>query len=238
MTGSLLSGFGSSQAAATPQKQVHVLELFTSQGCSSCPPADKLLKTLAERDDVIALSFPVSYWDYLGWRDTLAKEEYNIRQKYYAKMRGDREIYTPQIIVDGLFHVVGSRADAIDEAIGKTTEKLKSAQVSLDVKIEDGKATVTAGSAPDESSHRNGRISLICFSKSVGVKIGRGENYGRNVTYINVARDVVPVGAWDGNNIQYTVDLPEGESFDGVAAVLQENESAAVLGAISVDLSD
>lgn len=233
----LLSGFGSSNAAAEPQKQMHVLELFTSQGCSSCPPADALLKDLAKRDDVIALSFPVSYWDYLGWKDTLAKDEYNKRQKVYAKTRGDREIYTPQLIVNGMTHVVGSRPDAIEAAMKLTTEKLKNTHVRVTVEVADGKATVTAGEAPEGSARRKGLLSLICFSKSVEVEIGRGENTGHEVTYTNVARDVIPVGEWNGKFIQYTVDLPDDDSFDGIAALLQENESAAMLGATSAGLS-
>ena len=233
----VLSGFGSSNAAAEPQKQVHVLELFTSQGCSSCPPADALLKDLAKRDDVIALSFPVSYWDYLGWKDTLAKEEYNKRQKIYAKKRGDREIYTPQLIVNGMTHVVGSRPEAIEAAMKLTTEKLKNTHVRVTVEVADGKATVTAGAAPEGSARRKGLLSLICFSKSVEVEIGRGENNGHEVTYTNVAREVIPAGEWNGKFIQYTVDLPDDESFDGIAALLQENESAAMLGATSTAAS-
>ncbi len=99
---------------ATP---VTVLELFTSQGCSSCPPADALLNELSKRDGVLALTMPVNYWDYLGWKDTLAAEQFTKRQRSYAEFRGDHEIYTPQLIVNGLAQVVGSREDAVDAAI-------------------------------------------------------------------------------------------------------------------------
>lgn len=230
----MLSGLGASDAAAEPQKQMHVLELFTSQGCSSCPPADAVLKGLAKRNDVLALSFPVSYWDYLGWKDTLAKDEYNKRQKAYAKQRGDREIYTPQLIVNGMTHVVGSRPEAIDAAMKSTTEKLKNTHVPVSVTVADGKATVTAGAAPEGSTRRDGQLSVICFSKSVTVTIGRGENSGREITYTNVAREIIPAGRWRGENTQYTVDLPPSRFYDGVAALLQENESAAMLGASAV----
>jgi hypothetical protein len=232
----LLTGVGSSSASAEPQKQMHVLELFTSQGCSSCPPADAVLKDLAKRDDVLALSLPVSYWDYLGWKDTLAKDEFNKRQKTYAKKRGDREIYTPQLIVNGMTHVVGSRPEAIDVAMELTAEKLKNTHVRVTVKVADGKATVTAGAAPEGSARRDGMLSVICFSKSVKVEIGRGENTGREVTYTNVAREIIPAGKWRGSNVQYTVDLPPSRFYDGVAALLQENESAAMLGASAVAL--
>lgn len=230
-------GIAASSAVAGPQKQVQVLELFTSQGCSSCPPADALLKNLAKRDDIVALSFPVSYWDYLGWKDTLAKNEYNERQYEYAQRRGDREIYTPQLVVNGMTHVVGSRAGAIDTAIRLTNEKLDRVRVPVRVEINDGKATISAGSAPEDSAMRVGRLLLVCYSHSEEIAIGRGENTGREVTYTNVAREIIPVGKWNGENIQYTVNLPNENSFDGIAVLLQENESAAMLGATSAALS-
>jgi len=237
IAGNVVFGLVSSSAVAEPRKPMNVLELFTSQGCSSCPPADALLQDLAKRDDVVALSFPVSYWDYLGWKDTLAKEEYNNRQYEYAHKRGDREIYTPQLIVNGITHVVGSHAGAIDAAMKLTDEKLENARVPVDVEIKNGKATVTAGKAPEGSLLRDGYLSIVCYSKSVEIAIGRGENTGRDVSYTNVAREIIPVGKWNGENTQYTVDLPEGDSFDGVAVLLQESESAAMLGATATALS-
>lgn len=227
----------SSHAVAGPQKHVNVLELFTSQGCSSCPPADALLKKLSKRDDVIALSFPVSYWDYLGWKDTLAKEEHNKRQYYYAQKRGDREIYTPQLIVNGMTHVVGSNAGAIEAAMKTTSEKLEAAHVPVSVEVSNGSATVTAGEAPEESSFRDGRLLLVCYSRSEKIAIARGENTGREVAYTNVARELIPVGKWNGKNVQYAVDLPDGTAFDGVTVLLQENESAAVIGATTAMLT-
>ena len=140
-----LTGVWSSEASAASEKQMYVLELFTSQGCSSCPPADALLKEYAKRDDVVAISFPVSYWDYLGWKDTLAKGEHNERQRAYAHHRGDREIYTPQLIVNGLAHVVGSHPDDIDTAMSATGGKLETMTVPVSVEVSDGKATIDYG---------------------------------------------------------------------------------------------
>src|SRR5580704_3087368 len=99
-----------------------VVELFTSQGCSSCPPADKIIGELARDPSVIALSMPIDYWDYLGWKDTLADSRFSARQKAYSQMRGDREVYTPQVVVNGSTHVIGSDRAGIESAIG-TTEK-------------------------------------------------------------------------------------------------------------------
>src|SRR3954466_1108673 len=97
-----------------------IVELFTSQGCSSCPPADKIIGDLAQDPSVIALSMPIDYWDYLGWKDTLADSRFSARQKAYSQMRGDRDVYTPQVVVNGALQVVGSDRPAIEDAIGVT----------------------------------------------------------------------------------------------------------------------
>src|SRR5580698_6177356 len=110
-----------------------VVELFTSQGCSSCPPADKLIGELAKDPSVVALSMPIDYWDYLGWKDTLADARFSARQKAYSVMRGDRDVYTPQVVVNGSAHVVGSDRAGIEDAIGDTrkTEGVMSVPVSM-----------------------------------------------------------------------------------------------------------
>src|SRR5579859_806576 len=117
-------------AAAEPRA---VVELFTSQGCSSCPPADKVIGELAKDPSVIALSMPIDYWDYLGWKDTLADSRFSARQKAYSLMRGDRDVYTPQAVVNGTAHVVGSDRAGIEGAIGATskTDGVMSVPVSM-----------------------------------------------------------------------------------------------------------
>ena len=107
-------------ASVAPASRARVIELFTSQGCSSCPPADKLLGELARDPSLIALSLPVDYWDYLGWKDTLALHGHSDRQRAYAQARGDREVYTPQVVVNGVVHVLGSDKAAIEHAIAQT----------------------------------------------------------------------------------------------------------------------
>src|SRR3984885_8858207 len=104
-------------AAAEPRA---VVELFTSQGCSSCPPADKIIGELAKDPSVIALSMPIDYWDYLGWKDTLADARFSARQQAYSRVRGDRGVYTPQVVVNGSVHLIGSDRAGIEEAIGDT----------------------------------------------------------------------------------------------------------------------
>src|SRR6266508_3656100 len=113
----LSAGFVS--ARAEPRA---VIELFTSQGCSSCPPADRLVGELARDPSIVAMSLPVDYWDYLGWKDTLANPRHTARQRGYARVRGDREVYTPQVVVNGAFHVIGSDKAAIEHVIAKSRQ--------------------------------------------------------------------------------------------------------------------
>src|SRR5215217_8389048 len=127
-----------------------VLELFTSQGCSSCPPADKLIAEYTRDPSVIALSLAVDYWDYLGWKDTLAMSGHSNRQRAYAKARGDREVYTPQVVVDGAVHALGSDKAAIERVIRQTRDQ--SAPLKLPVTLErtGDKLTVTIGAGENE----------------------------------------------------------------------------------------
>src|SRR5690348_12190804 len=127
-------------AAAEPRA---VIELFTSQGCSSCPPADKLLGELAHDRSLIALSLPVDYWDYLGWKDTLALRGHGIRQRGYAETRGDRAVYTPQVVVNGVVHALGSDKDAIEKAIAESRAKSDALSLPVSMKVDNGRVTVT-----------------------------------------------------------------------------------------------
>src|ERR1700710_23203 len=125
-----------------------IVELFTSQGCSSCPPADKVLGELAKDPSVIALSMPIDYWDYLGWKDTLADARFSARQKAYSQVRGDRKIYTPQVVVNGSAHVIGSDRAGIDRAIGDTSKAdgVMSVPVSMTVAGKQINVSVAAAS--------------------------------------------------------------------------------------------
>ncbi|WP_051231242.1 DUF1223 domain-containing protein [Kaistia adipata] len=220
-------------APATPVTAV--LELFTSQGCASCPPADEVLEDFAKRPDIVALSLPVDYWDYLGWKDTLARKEFTLRQKAYANARGDRQIYTPQMIVNGRTHVVGSDRAAIDAAL--------KAEVPLGVPIEIGmtadaiKVAIGATRDPSTPKARKGTIWLALYKRHVDVPIRKGENQDRTLTYYNVVTKLRPIAMWRGDAT--TVDLPMSEyrqaHADGCAVLLQaetvNGEPGEMLGA-------
>ncbi len=229
--------FFASPAQAADHDRKSVLELFTSQGCSSCPPADALLAKLATRDDIVALTMPVNYWDHLGWRDTLAKEAFTQRQRNYAESRGDREIYTPQLVVNGIAHVVGSRADDIEDAMRRTSLKLDEAWVPLALQRDGEAMRLQAGAAPLDSTYRRGTVWLAFFSNTVPVNIRRGENTGARITYTNVVRRLERAGRWDGEAASFQAMIPRGRGIDGCAAFLQADGSKVILGAAIVHLA-
>ncbi|MBU2533019.1 MAG: DUF1223 domain-containing protein [Alphaproteobacteria bacterium] len=176
---------------------MNVIELFTSQGCSSCPSADALLKEYVDRPDVIALSFNVDYWDYLGWKDTLSKPAYSKRQRAYAKARGDGKVYTPQIVANGVTHAVGSDRPAVELAINKSADRISGSNVDLILETDESNFVIKIGAAANKPK-QPATIYMAAVSPSVSVKINRGENTGREVTYHNVVRSMIPVGMWSG----------------------------------------
>ena len=200
-----------------------VVELFTSQGCSSCPPADKILGELAKDPSVIALSLPIDYWDYLGWKDTLADSRFSARQKAYSHMRGDRDVYTPQAIVNGATHVIGSDRARIEGAIKDTgkTSKVMSVPVTMSLS---GKQLTVSVDAPRESTPARGEVWLCAISKAVPISISRGENRGREVVYHNVVRNLLKVGDFNGSPGSWTVPLDSvmRDGIDAAAVLVQD----------------
>ncbi len=211
-----------------------LLELFTSQGCSSCPPADKLLGDLGTDPSLVVMSVPIDYWDYLGWKDTLASPAHSARQRAYAHVRGDRQVYTPQIVVNGAMHVLGSDRAAIERVIDQTDQK--PAVMSLPVMLSVGGANLTVKAQSAEREHNSGEVWLCPLAKAVSVAIGRGENHGRTVTYHNVVRRWVKLGDWTGTAATWNVPLSElkGDGIDAAAVMVQEgsdDKPGIILGA-------
>ena len=195
-----------------------VVELFTSQGCSSCPPADRIVGELAKDPNVIALSMPIDYWDYLGWKDTLADSRFSARQKAYSRARGDRNLYTPQMIVNGSAQVIGSDRAAIEGAIKNTSkaEGVMSVPVTMTLSGKLLNVSIEASKVPTTG---RGEVWICGVSKEVPISIGRGENRGRELTYYNVVRNLVKVGDWNGGAGSWTIPL-ENISRDGVDAAV------------------
>ena len=196
-----------------------VVELFTSQGCSSCPPADKLLGELAKDPSVIALSMPIDYWDYLGWKDTLADARFSARQKAYSQMRGDRDVYTPQVVVNGSAHVIGSDRAGIESAIGATKKADGVMSVPVTMTLAGKQITVSVAASSKGPAAMHGEVWIGSISQAVPISISRGENSGRELTYYNVVRNLLKVGDWNGSPGNWTVPL-ENISREGVDAAV------------------
>jgi len=221
-----------------------VIELFTSQGCSSCPAADKLLGELALDRSLLTMSLAVDYWDYLGWKDTLALHGNSDRERAYANTRGDREIYTPQVVVNGIVHVLGSDKAAIEKAIAQTQATATPLTLPVTMTVADGKVTVNVPAGKDE--HLSGEVWLCPITGKAPVEIGRGENRGRTLTYTNVVRRWVKLGDWNGKAATFSVavaDLPDADyslkDVDEVAVIVQSGVAAKpglMLGAATTSL--
>jgi len=217
-----------------------VIELFTSQGCSSCPAADQLLAELQADRSLIPLSLPIDYWDYLGWKDTLAIPGHAMRQRAYSQVRGDREIYTPQVVVSGIAQAIGSDREGIENAVAQTRNYPSSLSVPLQVKVADDSVSVTLPTR--EHVEAGGEIWLCAVSGSVSVGIGRGENRGRTITYTNVVRRWIKLGSWNGKSENFTIpiDAIKSDGVDAVAVILQGGsfeKPGAIMGASLTSLN-
>ncbi|MEI9901368.1 MAG: DUF1223 domain-containing protein [Hyphomicrobium sp.] len=210
-----------------------VLELFTSQGCDTCPPADAVLAKFAAQPHVIAITLPVDIWDYLGWKDTLATDKNSQRQKAYAKSRGDGAIYTPQVVVNGMIGVNGSDPAAIEEAVVTTNTVLKNARVPIRFWHERNSIIIEAGDAAPGITYKEATIWFAVVQKSATVPVQRGDNEGKTLTYTNIVREMLPVGSWNGKAMHLelartAVMRPETEAC---IVLLQEGKAGPIIGA-------
>ena len=242
LTAILAAGSAMGQEMGQGERQTPpvVIELYTSQGCSSCPPADSLLSELIRTNPkLIALTLPVDYWDYIGWKDTLASPSFTARQKAYAATRSDHHIYTPQAVVNGLSHVVGSDRDEIEAASRTTFGKDGAQSVQMSANPHDNGLSVHLGEAP-QGAPREGAFWLFQIAKERTVTIGRGENSGHRVTYANVVRQIRKIGTWIGKPLQFESPGQELTSADRDSWVLilqagSESKPGPILAALSGD---
>lgn len=232
----LLSPFGLSEARTAGARngveisRPVVVELFTSQGCNSCPPADALLGDLKGRDDVLALSFHIDYWDYLGWRDPFASPAHTERQRSYAKRLPRRVAYTPQMVIDGRFDAVGSDRRRVTRAIDDAARLQVAAEMSFDA--EAGRLSLAAAPGLGGSA----TVWLVAYDREKATSIRRGENAGKRLAYHNVVRLYERIGRWHGDATSFAVDLDAAADHDGIAVLIQENETGPVIGALRMTL--
>jgi hypothetical protein len=198
-----------------------VVELFTSQGCSSCPPANAYLNELSGgRRDVLPLAFHVTYWDYIGWRDPFSLEAATQRQDQYGRRFGDGS-YTPEIVVDGAASMVGSHRAEVDASIEQARKASRTA-AAVSVAKNGERVSIEVGSGSG-----TGRILLIGFDHEHITRIARGENSGRTLPEANVVRSIRTVGQWSGSALQLSEPLPEGQDI----AVILEAPGGEIIGA-------
>ena len=194
-----------------------VVELFTSQGCSSCPPADKILGDFSDRNGVITLAWHVDYWDYLGWKDTFSSSSFTKRQRNYSNTLGTSSVYTPQIIVNGSTVAENSSFNS------SISSALAGLPVAVSAKASAGKLTVNVASGAGAAN-----LYIVTYTESKIVKIGRGENGGRDIVYRHAVSGIKNIGKWNGSAMSVTV--PAGGNC---AVLLQRPGPGAILGAAS-----
>ena len=229
--------FWQTASAGEAQKQPVLVELFTSQGCSSCPQADQILGDLKKRDDVVALSFSVDYWDYIGWRDTLARHENTLRQQAYEKVLPSHRVYTPQIVIDGANDMPGNQRQDVKDAIALRLSQVAGKRAAISLTQAGDTVQVRIAAATGVRAPATIWIAHTVSSRTVN--IASGENGGKVVTYTNVVRDFAAVGKWAGDAV--VLELPArgapGEATDGVAVWVQAGNPGPVLGAAQLKLS-
>jgi len=226
--GLLSAVIATTAGSARAQDKLVVVELYTSQGCSSCPPADALLSKIArEYSDVIALALHVDYWDYIGWRDAFADPSHSRRQKDYARVARQRSVFTPQMVIGGRDHVVGYKPMDVANVIQKHRGVRDAVQVSARFAGNEVQVQLRPTGGRDKY-----RVTLVGYTDAQTVAIKRGENAGRTITYTNTVRQLVDMGAWDGRAVTTLRHRrPEG---DRAVVLVQKAGMGPIVGAARV----
>lgn len=224
------------EAGAEGSRPRAVVELFTSQGCGKCPPADTLLTTLSADPSLVTLSYAVDYWDYLGWKDTAAKPEFTRRQRAYAEVRGDGTVYTPQMVINGRVHVVGSDRTAVERAIADQTREARGPSVEVEAETTPDALIVRIADAPADLAGPRATVWLARYETARAIPIRKGENSGRTVTYTHLVTSLQPIGMWKGKAVR--IEMPRRDKTqdpgEGCAVLVQaesDDGPGPILGA-------
>lgn len=221
-----------SAEAANMSTPVGVVELFTSQGCNSCPPADAALEKIIARGDVLALSYHVDYWNYLGWADTLSSKKNTHRQNGYAATMRRSNIYTPQAVLNGRTDVNGADMGAITAGLKTLADEGRGLKVSVKASASGKEMNIEIG-----AGEGMGDVVIAYFKRNVRVQITRGENSGKTISYLNSVTDLETVGMWKGEpmSLKLPMSVMDGSNYDGCAVLLQQTgpngEPGPILGA-------
>jgi len=218
---------GESAAAENAAGGPVVVELFTSQGCWSCPPADELLGELSGRGDVIALAYHVDYWDYIGWQDPFGSPAFTRRQQTYAAWLGQKMVYTPQMVVGGRIDAMGSNRAKVEQAIGEARQA--GLILSLTPRLDTAERVTVAGPAPAAGA----TVLAVHFLPQAETVVTRGENAGKTLVEYNIVRDLQPLGRFTGGEATFDIveDNATGEQR-ACAILVQDDATGAILGAV------
>jgi hypothetical protein len=220
---SLSVGFMSTASAET---RPVVLELFTSEGCSSCPPAEVVVTELAQRPNVLPLSFHVDYWDDLGWRDRYSLASATQRQRVYARTLRRSSVYTPQAVIDGSRDIVGSQRTAVMDAVSGRRDG-----VATSVSINHGTIQIHVGSGSDSAG---ADVLLVGYLREATTSIGRGENAGRTLKESNIVLWLHDLGRWNGKPREFAMSVSRlPENVTDIAVLVQSAGQGAILGAVA-----
>lgn len=212
-----------------------VVELFTAQGCSSCPPADAAFRTLVNQGDVIALAYHVDYWNYLGWADTLSSKENTERQYGYARTMGRSNVYTPQAIVNGRGHLAGADLNGINSKIDTYSSEGNGLIVPINAAMRGDELEIKIGAGQGKAN-----VVMVYFDKEKTIDVEKGENSGRKLSYLHSVTNVETIGMWDGKATSLTLpaSVLQRPQLEGCAILLQsataDGDPAAILGATVV----
>lgn len=227
----LIAGLMAPQAASCGETQAFrgVVELFTAQGCVSCPPADAAFERLVRQGDVVALAYHVDYWNYLGWSDTLGTKENTERQYAYAKGLGRSNVYTPQAVINGRDHVNGADFTAINTRLDALNTKAAGLSVPVSATIRGDEVDIDIGNGVGKAE-----VVVAYFHREQTVEVLKGENKGRKTSYLNSVYDVQTVGRWEGLPMRLTLPttVMKREDRDGLAILLQTAQENGVPSSI------
>ena len=224
----MLAGWPDAAGARTPVEGPWAVELFTSQGCNSCPPADAFLGKLAKRSDIVALSFHVDYWDYIGWKDPFASRETTDRQRAYARVLKQRYVYTPEMVVDGIGHDTGREPRLIEALLAKA-QSLSPRRATPELsRAGGGPITIKLAAFALESGPAD--VTLAIYDRRYNTPVASGENRGRTLENFNIVRQLEMIGRWDGSPVSWTIAASRVQPAQGVAVLVQRADHGAMIG--------
>jgi hypothetical protein len=221
-------GSGEPAHARSPVEGPWLIELFTSQGCSSCPPADAYLGNLARRQDIVALSFHVDYWDYIGWKDAFATRTTTDRQRAYARVLKQRYVYTPEMVVEGIGHDTGRERAGIERLLAQAQRHSTGRATPELSRTAGGALTVKLAAFPLESQPAD--ITLALYDRRHSTPVASGENQGRMLDNFNIVRRLEVLGRWDGSAANWIVDDARLQPGLGAAVIVQRADHGPVIG--------